>query len=319
MIDYASTASSAVIGGGSEGLLWCAPRVSVIIVNFNAGPLLSTCVKSVLASPVELEVIVSDNGSTDDSLALLQEFCGTDQRLTIIENCENLGFARANNVALGAARGRYLLFLNPDCVVPPPTLNRMLQFMDATLDAGMSGCIVRDPSGREQVASRRVIPDPWIGMVRLLHLERALPSLLLSKRVEPRAQPLPEAPVQVEAISGALMFVRRAALEQVGQLDEGYFLHCEDLDWFVRFGKAGWQIYLIPDIDAVHYKGACSVGRPLFVLWHKHLGMTRFFRKFQFCKYPLPLSLLVILGIWVHFAVVVSIAWIRKQVQRLRS
>ena len=89
----------------------------------------------------------------------------------------------------------------------------------------------------------------------------------------------------------------------VGPLDEGYFLHCEDLDWFVRFARAGWGIFLVPDAEVVHYKGACSVSRPIRVEWHKHRGMARFFRKFQFSDYPLPFSLLVMVGIWGHFGI----------------
>jgi GT2 family glycosyltransferase len=117
----------------------------------------------------------------------------------------------------------------------------------------------------------------------------------------------------VEAISGAFMLVRRRAMEDVGPMDEDYFLHCEDLDWFVRFRKAGWPIYLVPDASAVHYKGICSISRPMTVLWHKHKGMHRFFRKFQFRDYPLPLSLLVLLGIWLHFAAVVPPVWVKQQ------
>jgi len=293
-----------------------APVLSVVIVNYNAGGLLSDCIQAVLESPVGVEVILSDNGSCDGSLTMLAQRCGADPRLAVIKNGENLGFARGNNVAIGSTRGRYLLFLNPDCIVGESTLARLLQFMDSTPAAGISGCIVRDPSGSEQVASRRVIPDPWIGLARLLHVERVWPALLSEKRLDRRHEPLPEGPVEVEAISGALMLVRRQALDDVGLMDENYFLHCEDLDWFVRFRRAGWPIYLVPDASAVHYKGVCSTTRPLAVLWHKHKGMHRFFRKFQFREYPLPLSLLVLLGIWLHFAVVAPAAWVRQQLQR---
>lgn len=293
------------------------PALGVIIVNFNAGALLLQCVDAVWASSIDLQVVVSDNGSSDDSLALLRERHDADRRLTIIENGRNLGFARGSNLAIDAVQAPYLLFLNPDCIVGQGTLARMVGFMDANPVVGMSGCVVRNPCGTEQVASRRVIPDPWIGLARLLLIEQLWPSLLAGKRLDRTGEPLPGRPVQVEAISGAFMLVRRQALEEVGFLDEDYFLHCEDLDWFVRFRRAGWPIYLVPDVDAVHYKGACSMGRPISVLWHKHRGMTRFFRKFQFSEYPLPMSLLVILGIWVHFAALVLATWLRRQIGRL--
>ena len=292
-------------------------KLGVIVVNFNAGALLTECVGAALASEIAVDVVVSDNGSSDGSLVSLGERYGDDRRLRIIENGQNLGFARGSNVAVSVIVAPHLLFLNPDCIVRPGTLARMVAFMETTPKAGMSGCVVRDPCGAEQVASRRVIPDPWIGLARLLHVERLWPSLMAGKRLDRTDEPLPDQPVEVEAISGAFMLVRREALEDVGLMDEGYFLHCEDLDWFVRFRREGWRIYLVPDTEAVHHKGVCSVGRPISVLWHKHRGMTRFFRKFQFRQYPLPLSLLVIFGIWLHFAVVASATWLRKLIGRL--
>lgn len=294
-----------------------APALTVIIVNFNAGALLAECVGGVLDAPIRSQVLVSDNGSSDGSLALVRDRFGTDPRLTLVENGENLGFAAGNNRMLDRATAPYLLFLNPDCIVGPETLPQMLAFMEATPDAGMAGCVIRDPDGSEQVASRRVIPDPWIGLIRVLHLDRFWPRLTEGRRLNLTDQPLPQGPVRVEAISGSFMLARRAALEQVGPLDEGYFLHCEDLDWFVRFARAGWGIYLVPDAEVVHHKGACSTGRPLRVEWHKHRGMARFFRKFQFGEHSLPFSLLVLVGIWAHFVVSGAVNGLRLVGRRL--
>ena len=293
------------------------PELSVIIVNYNAGELLADCVGAVLASGVAVQVLVSDNGSSDGSLAALGARVGADPRVAIVENRANLGFAAGNNRVLGRASAPYLLFLNPDCILGPETLPRMLAFMDATPDAGMAGCTIRDPDGSEQVASRRAIPDPWIGLVRVLHLDRIWPRLTRGRRLNLTDQPLPEVPVRVDAISGSFMLVRRKALDAVGPLDEGYFLHCEDLDWFVRFSRAGWGIYLVPDAEVVHHKGACSVGRPVRVEWHKHRGMARFFRKFQFEDYPLPFSLLVMAGIWAHFGVAAAVHGGRRLAGRI--
>lgn len=310
--------------GGSDGRTGRSPSASggpalcVIIVNFNAGDLLADCLGAVLATPLDVQVLVSDNGSSDGSLDLVRERFGTDPRLSLVENRANLGFAAGNNRVLGLAHAPYLLFLNPDCILGPKTLPRMRDFMEVTPDAGMAGCIIRDPDGREQVASRRVIPDPWIGLVRVLHLERLWPRLAEGRRLNLTDQPLPPGPVRVEAISGSFMLVRRAALEQVGPLDEGYFLHCEDLDWFVRFTQAGWGIYLVPDVAVVHHKGACSTGRPLRVEWHKHRGMARFFRKFQSRDHSRPFGLLVLGGIWGHFLAQALVTLARQALRRLR-
>jgi len=288
------------------------PILSVVVVNYNAGDLLAEAVGAVLASALPLEVIVSDNGSVDTSLASLEVRHGADPRLRVLRNGANLGFAGGHNRALPWARAPYLLFLNPDCIVGPETLPRLIDFMAATPAAGMAGCIVRNPDGSEQQASRRRIPDPWVGLVRFLHLDRLWPKLVAGKRLNLDNEPLPAAPLPVEAISGSFMLVRRRALDEVGPLDEGYFLHCEDLDWFVRFRRAGWPIYLVPGIEVLHHQGACSSSRPVAVEWYKHKGMARFFRKFQFRDYPLPFSLLVLLGIWAHFGVLLLAAGARR-------
>jgi GT2 family glycosyltransferase len=203
------------------------------------------------------------------------------------------------------------LFLNPDCVVQRDTLRHLVAFMDATHDAGMVGCTIRNPDGSEQKASRRRIPDPWVGVVRFLRLQRFSPRFR-ERRLNLVDEPLPDHPIQVEAISGSFMLVRRDALDEIGPLDEGYFLHCEDLDWFARFARSHWKIYFVPDVEVTHHQGTCSKGRPVRVEWHKHRGMVRFFRKFQAGEYPLPFRLLVIGGIWAHFAVLASAEGIRR-------
>ena len=281
--------------------------VSVITVNFNAGALLTEVVGSALADTNVLEVLVSDNGSTDDSLTTLRRVHGDSKRLVIIENRANLGFSCGNNVALERARGDWLLFLNPDCLLQAGTLGGMLDFMRATPRAGMSGCVIRNPDGSEQAAGRRRIPDPYSSLVRFTHID-ALPGVGgvsgVGRSVDLGNQALPSQPIRVEAISGAFMLVRRQALDEVGPLDEAYFLHCEDLDWFVRFEQAGWEVWFVPGFSVVHHQGSCSRATPVAVEWHKHNGMVRFFRKFQFTHHSRLFGWFVIAGIWLRFGLV---------------
>ncbi|WP_372522792.1 NAD-dependent epimerase/dehydratase family protein [Sulfuricaulis sp.] len=288
------------------------PFFSVTIVNFNGGSLLTESVRSVLASSVAVELLVADNGSTDGSLELLRRSVGSDARLHIIENHRNLGFAHACNLLLTQARGDYLLVLNPDALIQPDTLERMAKALQTRPDAGMAGCLIRNPDGSEQAGCRRAVPTPWRSLVRVLYLHRLFPHHPYFRGFVLTRKPLPSSPVPVEAISGAFMLVRREALEQVGPLDEGYFMHCEDLDWCMRFRQAGWQILFVPDVEVVHYKGTCSQGRPIFVEWHKHKGMVRFYRKFFRHQYPLPLMALVAVAVWTRFGLHVARALIQR-------
>jgi len=274
--------------------------ISVVIVNFNGGELLLKCVRSVLASSVPVEVIVSDNGSGDGSIVRLRQNI-QDERLKIIENFANLGFSKGSNIGIKEAGGDFVLLLNPDCIISSDTLERMLQVMDKHPEVGMAGCLIRNPDGSEQAGCRRRVPTPARSLIRMLHLDRVFP-FLREKGVLLHKEPLPDGAIKMEALSGAFMLVRRSALDDVGMLDEGYFLHCEDLDWCMRFRGTGWKILFVPDIDILHAKGVCSVNRPVRVEWHKHKGMVRFYRKFFRRQYPGWMLWLVMFGIWIRFS-----------------
>lgn len=276
--------------------------LAVIIVNYNAGALLAETVASVARSTIPVDIFVADNGSTDGSVDGLRKTIGGAANVHIIENGANLGFAGGNNAALPHTRGDWLLFLNPDCRVEPDTLARMrAAAMEAEPDVGMAGCLIRNVDGSEQPGCRRFIPRPWNALMRVANLGRFFPGHPLFRDFNLTGTPLPDRPVDMEAISGAFMLVRRSALEKVGPLDPGYFLHCEDLDWCMRFTQAGYRILFVPDVVVTHVKGGCSVNRPIFVEWHKHKGMVRFYRKFFRDRYPAPLLWLVYLAVWARF------------------
>jgi GT2 family glycosyltransferase/nucleoside-diphosphate-sugar epimerase len=280
--------------------------VAVVIVNYNAGPMLCECVRSVLGSSVPVRVYVSDNGSNDNSITELRAAVDEHPSLKIVENHENLGFARANNAVLPMVEGDYVLFLNPDCIIQPDTLKRMLAAMKAYPLAGMAGCLIRNPDGSEQAGCRRFVPTPWRALVRVFRLSHVFRNHPRFSSFVLTGQPLPELPIPVEAISGAFMFVRRSAIEYVGPMDEGYFLHCEDLDWCMRFRQSGFTILFVPDVEIMHAKGVGSSGRPVRVEWHKHKGMIRFYHKFFRQRYSMLLLLAVTVAVWVRFAVVAA-------------
>ncbi len=289
--------------------------IDVIIVNFNSKEHLSRCVQSVLASTIPIRVFVIDNHSTDRSLSLLKNTVSIEPRLHIIENKENLGFARANNQVLPMAKGDYILFLNPDCIIKQDTLGCMLAVMESHPDVGIGGCLIRNPDGSEQAGSRRYIPTPFRSMIRVLKLSKLFHKYPRFGILNLVGQPLPGHPVPMEAISGAFMFVRSRAIEQVGPMDDRYFLHCEDLDWCMRFRMAGWKILFVPGIEIVHNKGVCSADRPIRVEWYKHMGMVRFYRKFFRHQYPAGLMYLVMVAVWTRFTILAALLSLKRLVK----
>lgn len=265
-------------------------NVRVVIVNYNAGPLLAECVRSVLATPLPLDVVVVDNGSKDDSLKFLGEMSAA--RFSLIKNATNQGFSKACNQGLHDWQGDFALLLNPDCLIGPDIIPGMLEVMSVAPQYGMAGCLIQNPDGSEQIGCRRLTPTP----------ERVLAQLFGRTRINLSGMPLPEKPVEVEAISGAFMLVRRTACEKVGLLDDGYFMHWEDLDWCYRFRQAGWPILFVPGLSITHVKGACSQRAPIRVEWHKHIGMVRYYEKFFSRRSSIAVRGLIYLGLWGRFA-----------------
>lgn len=277
--------------------------VSVVVVNYNAGTLLLDCVAQALEQAQQ--VIVVDNDSTDSSMQWLAERFPTDARLKTKLVGKNIGFAAGCNVGLQLADQPNLLFLNPDCILGGGSISRMLSTLRSDPRVGMVGGLLVNLDGTEQGGGRRAVPTPWRSFVRAFGLNRfnhRWPKLFFDFYLH--TQPLPAEPIEVEAISGALMLVSRAAVDDVGLWDEAYFLHCEDLDWCMRFRQRQWKILFVPDAPVVHHLGHSSRVRPYFVEWHKHKGMVYFYRKFFLNQYPGLLMWLVDMGVWLRFGLV---------------
>lgn len=279
------------------------PLVSVVTVNYNAGHFLVECVRA--AMPQVSEVLVVDNASTDSSLDLCLQHFPNEPKLKIIYNAANLGFAAACNIGGEQASYDFVLFLNPDCTLDASAVSELVRALESEDSVGMAGGLLVNPDGSEQGGGRRAVPTPWRSLVRAFGLSRFAnrwPRLFFDFHLH--KQPLPAQPIEVEAISGACMFVKREAMEDVGPWDEGYFLHCEDLDWCMRFRQKGWKILFVPSAQITHASGVCGRSRPIFVEWHKHKGMMRFYRKFFRHQYPGVLMGLVAVGVWLRFGLV---------------
>lgn len=290
--------------------------ISVVVVNYNAGSLLVECVRSVL--PQASEVLIVDNASRDSSLKDCALLFADEPRLKLLRSEANLGFAAACNIGYSQASGDYVLFLNPDCRLDDGAVFELLRALQTDSAAGMVGGLLLNADGTEQGGGRRAVPTPWRSFVRAFGLHRFAnrwPKLFYDFHLH--KQPLPEEPIEVEAISGACMLVKREAVEDVGPWDEGYFLHCEDLDWCMRFRQKGWKILFVPSARVTHALGACSRSRPVFVEWHKHKGMVRFYGKFFRHQYPGALMWLVTLGVWLRFGLAAAYFTVRRLIAGL--
>lgn len=281
------------------------PLVSVVIVNYNSGSYLTECVRSAL--PQAGEILIVDNASSDASVDLCMQNFPHEPKLKIIRNQINLGFAVACNIGAMQAKNDFVFFLNPDCTLESSAVSELMQVLVANGSVGMAGGLLINSDGTEQGGGRRAIPTPWRSFVRAFGLSKLAhrwPKLFFDFHLH--KQPLPDHPIEVEAISGACMLVKRTAIEDVGLWDEAYFLHCEDLDWCMRFRQRNWKIMFVPAARVTHALGICGRSRPLFVEWHKHKGMIRFYRKFFRHQYPGFLMGLVMVGVWLRFGLVAA-------------
>jgi len=281
------------------------PQVSAVIVSYNSGPYLIECIRTVL--PQASEILVVDNASSDASLELCKLHFPNEPKLIIINNLSNVGFSVACNIGAMESTGDFLFFLNPDCKLDDTVVSNLKQVLISKDSVGMVGGLLVNPDGSEQGGGRRAVPTPWRSFVRafgLNHFAKRWPKLFFDFNLH--QQPLPDQPIEVEAISGACMLVKRSAMNDVGLWDEGYFLHCEDLDWCMRFRKKDWKIMFVPTAVVTHELGISSQKRPVFVAWHKHKGMIRFYRKFFRHQYPGILMGMVIIGVWLRFSIIIA-------------
>jgi N-acetylglucosaminyl-diphospho-decaprenol L-rhamnosyltransferase len=268
------------------------PALSVIVVSADSGPSLRDCVNSVLACTTPLELLLIDNASSDGIPQALERARENDPRLKVIYNRANLGFGPAINRAAVQARGQVFLILNPDCLLEQSALQRLLSVLDAERKVGLVGAVVCDARGVPDPASYR--RDPI--------MQRSLATLFNrgGEGVNVTGE-MPDHVVEAEAVSGAVMMMPRRVFEWLNGFDEKYFLHCEDLDMCRRVRDGGWRVLLAGDVHVLHGKGGSSRHRPVFVSYHKHRGMWRWFRKFDPASHKLHLAAIVWLGIWAHF------------------
>lgn len=250
--------------------------LSVIIVNYRVRYFLELCLLSVQKAlqDIDSEVFVVDNHSDDGSLEYLQPRFSN---VRFITNTENVGFARANNQALKQATGRYILFLNPDTILPGDFAQRCLAFLASNPGTGGLGVRMIDGSGRFLKESRRGFPSAWVAFCKLSGLTALFPHSKTFAKYYLGHLPTKEthpAPV----LSGACFLVPKAVLEKVGSFDERFFMYAEDIDLSWRIEQAGYKNYYLADTTIVHFKGESTLKDIRYVkLFYK--AMSQFRRK----------------------------------------
>jgi GT2 family glycosyltransferase len=275
--------------------------VTVVIVNWNAGATLRACLSALFASVGDPppQVILVDNASTDGSESgIASEY----PALQVIQNATNVGFARAVNQGLRAARGDFALIMNPDVILRPSALPRLMEFMTTHLHASVAGPRLLNPDGTVQGSARRD-PTAWTALFgRSAPLTQLFPNNPVSRHELPALSVTSDAPVEVDWLSGACLFVRRTAWEQVGLLDEQFFLFWEDADWCLRFRRGGWRVYYVPSAAATHVIGVSRAGRRLGAVVDLHVSAFRYYRKHRPQSRLNPLTMVVGAGLLASLA-----------------
>lgn len=258
-------------------------KLSVIIVNYNVKYYLDQCIRSVLRAFGEMktpaEIIVVDNHSADGSVDYLEK--RYPQMLypmvRFVRSAHNLGFARANNIAIRQSRGEYVLLLNPDTIVGEDVLKASVDFMDVHEDAGAVGVRMLGAQGRRAMESRRGLPTPMVSFFKMLGFCNRWPHHRLFGKYYMGYLPWDE-PCQIEVVSGAYCMLRRKALDEVGLLDEDFFMYGEDIDLSYRVLKGGYHNYYLP-VDILHYKGESTQKSSFRYVHVFYEAMLIFFRK----------------------------------------
>lgn len=253
------------------------PDLSIVIVSWNVCELLHRCLAS-LASGREtlaVEVIVVDSGSADGSAEMVRrDFPG----VQLIARPDNVGFPRGNNIAIQQSTGRYILLLNPDTEVVGAALSTMVNYLDQNLTVGAVGAQLRYPDGRVQ-SSRRRFPTLATALFESTWLQPVAPSRLLDKYFM-RDRP-DDAVSDVDWLMGACLMVRRQVIEEVGALDEAYFMYSEELDWCRRIKTAGWRVVYLPTAQVIHHEGKSSEQAVTARHINFNQAKLRYFRKYH--------------------------------------
>lgn len=285
-------------------------KLSVIIVNYNVEHFLEQCLLSVRRASEELQVEtwVVDNASVDGSCAMVEERF---PEVKLVRNKDNVGFSRANNQAIRASNGEYVLLLNPDTVVEEDTFRKVIDFMDDHPKAGGLGVRMVDGKGKFLPESKRGLPTPWVAFCKIAGVYRLFPK---SKRFNHYYMGYLEEDEanEVEILSGAFMLMRKDALDQVGLLDESFFMYGEDIDLSWRIVTGGWDNWYLPDTTIIHYKGESTKKGSLNYVFVFYRAMVIFAKKHFSARNAQAFTTLINLAIYARAALAILNRFVKR-------
>jgi GT2 family glycosyltransferase len=285
--------------------------LSIIIVSYNTKQLLKNTIESVIntSKGFSYEIIVIDNASLDGSVEMV---INNFKSVELMQNKENVGFAIANNAGIRKSVGRYVLLLNSDTIATEDCLKNCIEYMDNNLGIGALGCKVELPDGRLDHACKRGFPTPEASLYYLLKLHKLFPK---SKKFgQYDATYLPEDEInEVDCLVGAFMMVRRETIDQIGLLDEDFFMYGEDIDWCFRIKASGWKNIYYPLARIIHHKGASSRKRRFMTVYEFHRAMILFYKKHYRDKYNFLVSGMIYTGITLKLGITLFINLFKRR------
>lgn len=276
----------------------CGRGVSAVVVSYYTGPVLARAVNALREQPEIAEIILVDNGNFSGDVEAAAD--GEGAPVNIIAGHGNIGFAAGCNLGARLAAGEYLLIINPDAVAPEGGVARLLADAGDLQRPWLMGAKLVGPDGEEQQGSRRRVLTPWTAFVEATRLYKLAPQHPYFKRFNMHTEECPAEIKEVPTLSGAIMFLPRESYDAIGGMDERYFLHVEDVDFCLRFAKAGGHIYFNPHVSVTHYKSS-SRANPVKIEARKTAGVIRYFHTHFSDAYPKPFLWLVDGALWTLF------------------
>ena len=271
-------------------------KLSIIIVNYNVKHFLEQCLKSVEKALISLdsEVIVVDNNSVDGSVKMIKDKFPS---VKLIANKQNTGFSVANNQAIAVAKGSYILLLNPDTVVQEDTFTKCISFMDEHQDAGALGIKMFDGKGNFLPESKRGLPTPSVAFFKIFGLSTIFPKSRLFGKYH-LGYLSENQNHKVDILSGAFMMIRKKVIDEIGALDETFFMYGEDIDISYRITKAGYNNYYFSGSNIIHYKGESTKKSSINYVFVFYKAMIIFAKKHFSKKHIKTFSFLIKLAIY---------------------